>query len=165
MRSVFRVIEIMVMKCQSNRACLIPVAFQWERDPDQMQLSCGLQGLVWWSWKAKLVFYHQPAQQMSVSVIGTTELKTPDSSWPVNSGNPHQHPRSLDQNASWAYLSPTPPEINTRQRPGFLYRHADYLGRVVSVLSYGRRGPYKRIPVSIYFRQSGHHYLKLPPVL
>lgn len=33
------------------------------------------------------------------SMIGTTEPKTPDSSWPVNSGNPHQHPRSLDQNA------------------------------------------------------------------
>lgn len=35
-----------------------------------------------------------------VSMIGTTEPKTPDFSWQGNSGNPPQHPRSLDQNAS-----------------------------------------------------------------
>lgn len=36
---------------------------------------------------------------VTVSMIGTTEPKIPDSSWPVDSGNPHQHPGSLDQNA------------------------------------------------------------------
>lgn len=86
---------------------------------------------------------HQPPLPgaMGMSVVGSSEHKTPGFSWPVNPGNSHWYSRRLDQDASWSWGQHSQ-WISPGQRPEAFRGHTNHWWELVSIVSYLRRGSF-----------------------
>lgn len=76
---------------------------------------------------------------MGMSVVGSSEHKTPGFSWPVNPENAHWHSRRLDQDASWSWCQHSQ-WSSPGQSPEPSGGHTNHWEDLVSLLSYLRRG-------------------------